>query len=608
MKKYSFLLISLLIPIVGINASTYTKGMIQTIPNEKFQVAFYAEGGEGVAYHDENSSDFERAGLGYTTNVYGEPLSNLDGINSPNCNAGYQYSLSDYSFREGECVDVYECYGLDGGFTDYNLSSIEAGEWLVYDVEVKEPGYYKLQYLSTVTTYGNVDFSIETENGRESIIYNYVTGEPFSGSVSFKPYKCKDVDVWKCWQWKTLASTGDKYPALLFKKAGVYRFVISFLESFGDLGPLSFTKIRSFGTDEPFEIEEEEEEGVFVVEGTEEIMESEIAMSIPTNGPYNNITQQIPNDEFQVAFYDEGGEGVAYHDRNSSDFERYALGYTTNINGLPIESLDTFNHPADCNAAYQYSLPDYSFRDGECVDVFSSYGIKGDYSEYCLGHVEQAEWLTYTVDVKEPGYYTIQYLAGVNTMGSFTMLNCASGNIFRNNIYNYETEEPYKGSMKLMTNDDCENEETWKCWKWNDVIAEDDENPAVLFKQAGIQKIRLLFLDYCNDFGAMKFTKVKDYIPVTLNSPRMAELSENVNVTQNEMFTIYPNPAEESFMIVSPDNRDNVSLSIFNLLGQQVCSIVFSGSVTIDEKFAAGTYIVELKSDNRVERKELIIK
>lgn len=90
---------------------------------------------------------------------------------------------------------------------------------------------------------------------------------------------------------------------------------------------------------------------------------------------YNNDTIKLPG-TLQVENYDKGDESVTYHDNDS-------------------------NNQGDAN-----------FRTAEGVDI-----VKGNNGK-AIGYTNTDEWLEYTVNIKEPGYYSYQAVASSGTTGS----------------------------------------------------------------------------------------------------------------------------------------------------------------------------------------------
>jgi len=93
---------------------------------------------------------------------------------------------------------------------------------------------------------------------------------------------------------------------------------------------------------------------------------STLASTTADQSPYDGTRQQIPG-TIQAERFDEGGEGVAYHDTTEA-----------NRGG--------------------------AFRTEEAVDIASADDASGEYN---VGYFKSGEWLEYTVDV-DPGTYTLQ--------------------------------------------------------------------------------------------------------------------------------------------------------------------------------------------------------
>ncbi len=134
-----------------------------------------------------------------------------------------------------------------------------------------------------------------------------------------------------------------------------------------------------------------------------------IQSSVPANykgRPFVDSThtgraQVIPG-KLECAFYDLGGEGVAYH-----DFETENRG----SGGLNLAPRHQRPH------ATQY---EWAFRNEEAVDVsytkdFADFNHLNNYytpevNQFYVGWTEDNEWLNYTVDVKVAGKYKIDAL------------------------------------------------------------------------------------------------------------------------------------------------------------------------------------------------------
>lgn len=155
---------------------------------------------------------------------------------------------------------------------------------------------------------------------------------------------------------------------------------------------------------------------VFSVLAQEKVGESKrnpIKSSIPANykgTPFTDAThtagpQVIPG-KLECAFYDLGGEGVAFH-----DFETENRG----SGGLNVNPRHQRPH------AVPYH---WTFRKEEAVDVsytkdFADFNHTNNYyipevNQFYIGWTEDNEWLNYTVDVQVAGTYKMDALYANN--------------------------------------------------------------------------------------------------------------------------------------------------------------------------------------------------
>ncbi len=111
--------------------------------------------------------------------------------------------------------------------------------------------------------------------------------------------------------------------------------------------------------------------------------------------PWKGEMQAIPG-KITAAFYDAGGEGVAYHD---TDKVNHGSG---ELNRGP-EEKNNFRKDEGVDISYTKAAFD-KFKDGKLLEV----------DKYYVGWTAAGEWLNYTVDVKEAGTYTINLLASSN--------------------------------------------------------------------------------------------------------------------------------------------------------------------------------------------------
>ena len=104
------------------------------------------------------------------------------------------------------------------------------------------------------------------------------------------------------------------------------------------------------------------------------------------------IHHVIPGKVF-LAYYDLGGEGVAYHDTIPYNQGNGAL------NPLNGEYHNEFRHEESVDVSYM--KPDFDFTDNNFA--------RPDPGLFYVGWTEPGEWLNYTVDVRVPGNYRIDF-------------------------------------------------------------------------------------------------------------------------------------------------------------------------------------------------------
>jgi hypothetical protein len=181
---------------------------------------------------------------------------------------------------------------------------------------------------------------------------------------------------------------------------------------------------------------------------------------------YKAGAQVIPG-KIECAYFDLGGEGVAYH-----DFETLNRG-SGELNQIP-------NHQRPHATTYQWN-----FRKDEAMDVsytkdFADFKHNDNFytppvNQFYIGWTEDNEWVNYTVDVKKAGTYKI------------VALYANDANIIKFSINNQPASE-----CKLPL-------ATGSMHKWNKA-----EIGTINFKEAGIQ---LLTFNYNkgNNFACFEF-------------------------------------------------------------------------------------------------------
>jgi len=234
--------------------------------------------------------------------------------------------------------------------------------------------------------------------------------------------------------------------------------------------------------------------------------------------PFNGSPIAIPGD-VEVEEYDLGGEGLAYHDNDAVNI----------TNG---------------------------FRPDEGVDIAQFGG------GYILGYVEQGEWIEYTVDVAQTGYYSVTTeVASEQSNGSFSLT-------FDKNNESVTFSTPNTGG-----------------WVAFQQISANGE----ILLQEGVQRMRL-DITSASAFNLDKLT-------FTLEETKVAE----VNAVEAG-FIVSPNPTHNSLNIEIPEAllKRGAKLELFSPTGTMLRSYQADAMPnTIDLiDFPNGLYLLRFVNDD----------
>lgn len=121
---------------------------------------------------------------------------------------------------------------------------------------------------------------------------------------------------------------------------------------------------------------------------------------------YEGGPQAIPG-KVMCAYYDLGGEGVAYHDT------------------VPVNQGSGRLNPADGSYLNEFRINESvdisytKFRDA--IDNSSYNSVQPDRDMLYVGWTEPGEWVKYTVDVKKTGTYSVNLLYTSNRGGALSI-------------------------------------------------------------------------------------------------------------------------------------------------------------------------------------------
>lgn len=332
---------------------------------------------------------------------------------------------------------------------------------------------------------------------------------------------------------------------------------------------------------------------------------------VKTEGPYNDEYQVIPTpagDIFRLGNFDLGGEGVAYHDENSTEDDQKKC----------TASDCNSSNENQCYAGAQWCV----FRNDQCVDVTSIKGsttgnydykdfVEGSFSdpftqwnEYNIGWREPGEWMAYSIDVKEAGYYKFGVAdnGGVDPV-SFS-LKKEDGTALGNALYNSGTEnsvaEWYLPGVTAQS-------DLYVWCKPNDEFGDADNNVSLLVREAGKYVLTITWStanDGENGIGGGNVGPMHFYKAAAYSGKTYAELNTATEDTKVDAqnVVVYPNPAEDVLNV----NVDAEKVEVLNLAGAVVAS-ANTNSVQV-ANLAAGMYIVKVYTNNNVVVKQFIKK
>lgn len=266
------------------------------------------------------------------------------------------------------------------------------------------------------------------------------------------------------------------------------------------------------------------------------------------------------------------GEGVTYHEENTVDDEK--------------------NDGSLCNGAFKWGGEGFNFRPEECVDASNCYGITNTEGWHNLGYIEPLEWETYTLEVEEPGYYTLEALVNPTTKRELSIDSKTFG---VNLLYDIDTEEELTTISFFTDLKKKEGQEDWKTWQWqtpdNNLDDAEEINAGLLFKEAGEHTIRIFWgagtdeVEAAGDFGPLRLTFARAYTGPGYENVKTEDIASNGVV-------IYPSPAND----VVYATGDVAKISICNIAGCVVAE-ASANSVNI-AALASGTYIAKVTLAN----------
>ncbi|MBR6105816.1 MAG: cellulase family glycosylhydrolase [Paludibacteraceae bacterium] len=290
--------------------------------------------------------------------------------------------------------------------------------------------------------------------------------------------------------------------------------------------------------------------------------------------PYKGEAQKITRSGVSILnpeLYDEGGEGVAYH-----EFDAQWL-------------WDQFNM---CQASIGEGKMDKNFRSDDCVDV----AYVDDDHTYCnIGYIVEGEWVKYTVDVEEPGYYEMIPLANAHKSENVIAISVDGQNAIRDLN---DKENTKIGAIRLKINGTPQNDGGYSDWGETkfyskyDGKKEADTNYGIYFPKAGKQVLSIAFMTECAGLSQIKFIP-EDHAGVE-------------DVEAEAVASIYPNPSVNGNFTVNAQGEADVV--VYDFSGKVVFSATVNGQEEVKANLKAGVYAVKVSSDNSTNVSKLVVR
>lgn len=178
-----------------------------------------------------------------------------------------------------------------------------------------------------------------------------------------------------------------------------------------------------------------------------------------------------------------------------------------------------------------------------CVEVMLDAGNTG--SDYLWNTGEN----TQTILVMESGTYSVIVTTPdgecVDTAVTFVTIDPAP-------IAGYT----YVADFLTLTFTNTSEYEDGLFWDFGDGFNSTEENPVHIYAVEGDYNVSLTASNHCDDDVASEVISLDDEV--------------GINDGINNIFLIYPNPADEMIILECSDNIDINDISIFNMMGQQV--------------------------------------
>lgn len=286
------------------------------------------------------------------------------------------------------------------------------------------------------------------------------------------------------------------------------------------------------------------------------------------SSPYLQAQKISGNSESLILMeqFDNGGEGVAYHE--------YDADWLYELTG------------GSCSAG-----EGNQYRKNECVDL--GYTDKDTKEYFNVGYIVAGEWVKFTVNVEKAGYYRVMPYA--NAHKSLNVIGITVDG--KNAVYdlNDKQNDKYK-AVRIEINGTPDEAEGYGDWNFTSLQSaynkSNNTDYGIYFDTPGEHVLAVIF-----------YTETAGLGPIKLVPEGFDTGCDEIEAAPS--FSIFPNPTEGTFN-VSYDGE--AQMEIVNMLGAKVYESNFNGETSVNADLAKGVYFVKVISDDKVMVKKLLVK
>lgn len=327
-----------------------------------------------------------------------------------------------------------------------------------------------------------------------------------------------------------------------------------------------------------------------------------------------------------------GSMDITYFDANNTPDENYEEGKEYN----PLKLVDALDHDASgnkeglviqCYAGRAWC----NTRKWECVDLTSQM-VNGKWGGAIgLSWVSSGEWLNYTFDVKDPGYYSLEMCMPYGNVGyGEATMDEKTGKLSYTARASFAMSLVDHASQTFMVDIDASTETAEKAIekdefapfavKESQVAAAADHvwtpcatnnagtkkaNHGILFKEAGTHVVKLMFANgFQGELASLRFSYAKPWSGE--GYPVEVETSVADASAEGAAIVVYPSVVEDGEFTVVAEGKAQVVVS--NLAGATVYSTSIEGTTTVNPGLSAGIYNVQVVSADNAAVARIIVK